>query len=122
MPVTLHPVESLLSELATPLAVQLPPGERIGPHDAVVSLHLPDLGSLVSLGMGQVGALGEGLVEGRIQLQGNVRDLMAAAADLLRRNPERIQGHAHWWSRMLHHTRSCMAHTAARNASQIEFH
>ncbi len=122
MPVTLHQVESLLSELATPLAVQLPSGQRIGPHDAVVSLHLPDLGSLVSLGMGQVGALGEGLVEGRIQLQGNVRDLMAAAADLLRRHPERIQGHAHWWSRMLHHTRSRMAHTAARNASQIEFH
>ena len=119
MPVTLHQVESLLGELATPLAVQLPSGQRIGPRDAVVSLCLPDLGSLVALGMGQVGTLGEGLVEGRIQLQGSMRDLMAAAADLLRRHPERIQGHAHWWSRMLHHTRSRMAHTAARNASQI---
>ena len=122
MPALLHKVDTLLNGLPTPLAVHLPTGQWLGPSTAPVRLDFPDLGSLAYLGTGHIGALGEGLVEGRIRLEGTMRDLMAAAAGVLRGSAAPVQGHAHWWSRLLHHTRSLTAHTPQRDAAQIQFH
>ena len=83
MSILLRKIEHVLQGMVTPLAIHLPSGQRIGPAHPAVTLRFHDLGALTALGTGQVGALAEGLVEGRIWLDGSMRTLMAAAADLL---------------------------------------
>ena len=122
MSILLRKIEHVLQGMATPLAIHLPSGERIGPARPAVTLGFHDLGALTALGLGQVGALAEGLVEGRIWVDGSMRALMAAAADLLHGQGAPVQGKAQGWRRMLHRTRSLASHTPVRDAEQVQFH
>ena len=77
--------------------------------------------ALVALASGDIGHVGAAIVEGRVALEGGMRDLMAAATGLLTRDPARDQHHG-WWRRVLGRARSMAAHTLAHDARQVQFH
>jgi cyclopropane-fatty-acyl-phospholipid synthase len=117
----LHTLEGRLAALPVPMAVQLPAGQQLGAPDPAVTLRFRDRMALVALAMGEIGNVGAAIVEGRVALEGGMRDLMAAAAGLLTRDPAREQ-HSGWWRRVLARARSMAAHTVARDARQVQFH
>jgi cyclopropane-fatty-acyl-phospholipid synthase len=117
----LHSLEGRLAALPVPLAVQLPAGQQLGALDPRVTLRFRDRMALVALATGQIGNVGAAIVEGRVALEGSMRDLMAAAAGLLTRDPVRETQHG-WWNRVLARARSMAAHTLVRDAQQIRFH
>ena len=117
----LHTLEGRLAALPVPMAVQLPAGQQLGAPDPAVTLRFRDRMALVALATGEIGNVGAAIVEGRVALEGGMRDLMAAAAGLLTRDPAREQHHG-WWQRVLARARSMAAHTVARDARQIQFH
>ena len=117
----LHSLEGRLAALPVPLAVQLPAGQRLGATDPAVTLRFRDRVALVALAMGEIGNVGAAIVEGRVALEGGMRDLMAAAAGLLTRDPAR-EAQSAWWHRVLARARSMAAHTVGRDARQVQFH
>jgi cyclopropane-fatty-acyl-phospholipid synthase len=62
----------------------------------------------------------EDIVEGRVGFEGNMRDLMSAAAYLLPGTP--VATDTSWWTQVLRRTRSLVAHSQQRDAQQIQFH
>ena len=109
-----------LPNLPADLAVQLPQGQQLGPPNARVKLSFSNWSSIARLKAGKIGALAEDYVEGKLQLDGAMRDLMHAMACVLPATP--VSGDALWWSAMLARTKALSAHTPARDAAQIEFH
>ena len=69
---------------------------------------------------GQIGALAEEYVEGTLNIEGRMRDVMTVAASLLQSDP--VRGTSHWWVHAMARMRSMAAHTLARDAQQIQFH
>ncbi len=88
-------IETLLAErmsrldvnTAGGLAVVLPGGRRIGPAHADVLLRLRSPLPLRHLLTGQVGALANGYVEGRLEIEGPMRRVAEVAAGLMLREP-----------------------------------
>ena len=117
----LHSLEARLAALPVPMAVQLPAGQQLGAAHPAVTLRFRDRMALVALATGEIGNVGAAIVEGRVALEGGMRDLMAAAAGLLTRDPARDQ-HDGWWQRVLARARSMAAHTLAHDARQVQFH
>jgi cyclopropane-fatty-acyl-phospholipid synthase len=119
-------LEQRLGSLSLPLAVVLPGGRRIGRHDAAVTLRLNDLSTLAHLATGQVGKVGEDYVEGRVDLDGGMRELMAAAAELMPGDPTQPQGPAPaplaWMRHAARMARSRLRHRPETDAEQIQFH
>lgn len=114
-------LENKLASLPLPLRLVLPDGATLGPADAPVSLHARHRGVLVNLLAGQVGLLGEDYVEGRLDVEGSMRDLMRAAAALLPGSPvEAARGG--WLTSLVHRLISVWRHTLERDARQIQFH
>ena len=96
----LHALEGRLATLPVPLAVELPAGRQLGAPNPAVTLRFRDRLALVALASGEIGRVGAAIVEGRVALEGGMRDLMAAAAGLLIRDPARDEHHG-WWQRVL---------------------
>ena len=117
----LHTLEGRLATLPVPMAVELPAGQHLGASDPAVTLRFRDRMALVALASGDIGHVGAAIVEGRVALEGGMRDLMSAAAGLLTRDPARDQHHG-WWRRVLGRARSMAAHTLAHDARQVRFH
>ena len=117
----LHTLEGRLATLPVPMAVELPAGQHLGAPDPAVVLRFRDRMALVALASGDIGHVGAAIVEGRVALEGGMRDLMAAATGLLTRDPARDQHHG-WWRRVLGRARSMAAHTLAHDARQVQFH
>ena len=115
-----HALQARLEGLPVGLALELPGGQQVGPADAPVALRFHDRRSLTALALGEIGDVGAAIVEGRVMLQGSMRDLMAAAAGLLRGDPARAN--ASWWQQMMARARSRAVHTIARDARQVQFH
>ncbi|WPB56391.1 cyclopropane-fatty-acyl-phospholipid synthase family protein [Xylophilus sp. GOD-11R] len=113
-------IEERLRQLPVTVALQLPGGEWVGPAKAAVMLHIRDMAALARLAAGQVGALGEAVVEGRVEIQGRMRDLMQAVAGILPNDP--TSPDQRWWTPMLRRMKSLAAHTRERDAEQIQFH
>ncbi|MCJ0764730.1 class I SAM-dependent methyltransferase [Variovorax terrae] len=113
-------VELQLAALPVPVSLKLPGGRRLGSGDTAVTLSFSEWTSLARLAAGQIGAVGEDYVEGRLEIEGSMRDLMAAAAGLLPGNP--VNSDTHWWAHMMHRAKSLAAHTRERDAAQIQFH
>lgn len=111
---------SPLPSLPADIALQLPQGQQLGAPDAPVRLLLSNWSSMARLKAGQIGALAEEYVEGGLQLEGAMRDVMRAVTQLLPGNP--AQNQSRWWSGLLQRAQSLTAHTLARDAAQIEFH
>ena len=113
-------IQAQVGALPGQVLVQLPQGQRLGPSDASVRLRLSTWSTLARLKAGQIGALGEEFVEGRLHLEGCMRDIMAVVAGLVPGNP--VQSHTRWWSHMLSRARSKVAHTLQKDAAQVQFH
>ncbi|MES2483170.1 MAG: class I SAM-dependent methyltransferase [Pseudomonadota bacterium] len=103
-----------------PMAVSVPGGKRIGASDAAVALRFENWSSMATLAGGQIGKVAEDIVEGRVGFEGNMRDLMSAAAYLLPGTP--VATDTSWWTHVLRRTRSLVAHSQQRDARQIQFH
>jgi cyclopropane-fatty-acyl-phospholipid synthase len=115
-----HKIEQRLGQLPVSVALQLPDGEKIGPAQAAVTLLIRDTTALARLVAGQVGALGEAIVEGRVEIVGRMRDLMQVVGGLLPGNP--IDSDTGWWTQVLRRAKSIAAHTKDKDAQQIQFH
>jgi cyclopropane-fatty-acyl-phospholipid synthase len=113
-------IPSHMPSLPADIALQLPQGQRLGSANAPVKLSFSHWSSIARLKAGQIGALAEDYVEGKLQLEGAMRDVMRAVTKLLPGNP--VQSDTGWWSSLLHHAKSLAAHTHARDAAQIQFH
>lgn len=113
-------IESQIVRLPSPLAVQLPAGQVLGPPGAPVKMSFSHWSSLTRLRAGQIGALAEEFVEGKLQLEGRMRDVMAVAISLLPASPVHID--AGWWTTLQRQIRSLRAHTLEKDAAQIQFH
>ena len=83
-------LEQRLERLTPPLAVVLPGGRRIGSRDAAVTVRMNDLAAVTHLVTGRIGKVGEDYVEGRIDIDGNMRDVMALAAELMAGDPTQV--------------------------------
>ncbi len=117
----LHILEGRLEALPVRMAVQLPAGQRLGARNAAVTLRFRDRMALLALASGEIGNVGAAIVEGKVALEGSMRELMAAAAGLLTGNPTQKSGHL-WWRRVLAHARSMAVHTLSNDARHVQFH
>jgi len=120
MPQLLHTLEERLERLPVRLALELPGGQRLGAGDADVRLRFADRPALAALAGGQVGDVGAAIVEGRVEVEGSMRALMAAAAGLVAHDPAR--DHTGWWTRAVARARSLAVHTVLRDARHVQFH
>jgi cyclopropane-fatty-acyl-phospholipid synthase len=112
-------IEQKLDGLPRKVALEWP-GGRAGTQDADVRLKLHEPRWLGALARGQIGALADAYVMGQLDIDGEMRDLMAVAARLV--GDPVSQGRATWWRRWWHSLRSHRRHAKERDARQIEFH
>ncbi|WP_313572013.1 class I SAM-dependent methyltransferase [Comamonas terrigena] len=121
MKVMLSQLEARLASLSTPVLVQLPAGQWIGPEDAPVRLRVRSALALPFLTDGQIGSLGTAIVEGQVDVEGTMRDVMDAAAGLLD-GEDPLKPQPGRWTSAVGKMRSMAMHTLVRDAQQIEFH
>ena len=69
-------IESHLSTLSVPITLQLPDGRKVAKPGSRVTLAFNEWSALAKLAGRQVGAIGEAYVEGRVQIEGAMRDLI----------------------------------------------
>jgi cyclopropane-fatty-acyl-phospholipid synthase len=121
----MNPIDNLIerkfANLQTSTAVVLPGGRRLGAADAEVTLTVRELGPLAHLAAGQVGLLAGDYVEGRLQIDGNMRDVMAAAAQMIPADPT-AGGPSSWWRQLLRSAKAAGFHSAEADARQVQFH
>ncbi len=121
-------LESRLAALTVPLALRLPDGSRLGASNARVGLTLHDWSPLAHLAAGAIGKVAEDHVEGRIDLDGSMRDIARVAGQLIDGDPTApsIAADAapplRWWNEWLQRNRSRLRHTRETDARQVEFH
>lgn len=118
-------LERKLESMQVPLAVELPAGERVGAPDARVTLRLRELSPLVKIATGQVGRVAQDHVEGRLDVDGTMRDLMLIAAQMISEDPTRgDEGAAplRWWTELIRRSRSRARHHKHVDAEQVQFH
>ena len=80
-------IPSQLAKLPADIALQLPQGQRLGLADAPVQLLFSSWSGIARFKAGQIGALAEDYVEGKLQIEGAMRDIMKAVTELLPGNP-----------------------------------
>ena len=112
--------QSQLARLQVPVALRLPGGRMVGPAQPGVTLEFSRWRGLALLVAGKIGPVAEGFVEGRVRIEGAMRDVMAVAAGLLPGNP--VPTESIWWRNLLRRARSATAHSLDRDAQQIQFH
>ena len=115
-------LNSKLSSLPVPMNLVLPSGQVFGPKGANLRLSINDKPTLLKLTDGNLGALGEAIVEGRADFTGKVRDLMSAAVGLLNQDPTTESPRGNWLFNKLTNIKSRRAHTPSRDLEQIQFH
>ncbi|MDI1273487.1 class I SAM-dependent methyltransferase [Polaromonas sp.] len=113
-------LESRLVGLPAPVSVQLPEGQVLGAVDAPVKMSFSHWSSLTRLRGGQIGALAEEYVEGKLKIEGRMRDVMEVAASLLPSSP--VHSDTGWWTGLQRQIRALRAHTLEKDAEQIQFH
>ena len=114
-------IESQLAALSVPIALQLPDGRRVSAPGSRVTLAFSEWSALAKLAGRQIGSIGEAYVEGKVQIEGAMRDLFDAAVALVPGNPIE-KSDTGWWSRIQRHAKSRGAHSLHKDAKQIEFH
>ncbi|RYY92847.1 MAG: class I SAM-dependent methyltransferase, partial [Comamonadaceae bacterium] len=115
-----HRLEAQLAALPVSVALGLPHGRQVGSADAAVRLEFEDWSGLARFAGGQIGKIAEDYVEQRVRIEGRMRDVMAAAANLLPGSP--VASDTGWWTQMLRRAKSLAAHTHQKDAEQIRFH
>ncbi|MEB0110818.1 class I SAM-dependent methyltransferase [Variovorax sp. RTB1] len=114
-------IESQLAALSVPIALQLPDGRRVSAPGSRVTLAFSEWSALAKLAGRQIGSIGEAYVEGKVQIEGAMRDLFDAAVALVPSNPIE-KSDTSWWSRLQRHAKSRGSHSLHKDAKQIEFH
>lgn len=118
-------LERKLETLSTGLAVVLPGGQRFGPADARVRITLRELAPLAHIATGEVGRVAQDFVEGHLDFDGSVRDLMEVAAQMIEADPTTEhagRGPLGWWRGIARLSRSRAHHKPEADARQIQFH
>jgi cyclopropane-fatty-acyl-phospholipid synthase len=114
-------VENMLAELPVPVKMTLPDGKVTGAAQSPIHLIIRDNATLAHFAAGQVGILGEDYVEGKFDVEGSMRDLMASAAAILPGSPvEAARGG--WLTGLVRRLVSVWRHSVERDARQIQFH
>jgi cyclopropane-fatty-acyl-phospholipid synthase len=117
-------LEDRLAPQGVPLAVVLPGGRQIGSSDSRVTLRLHELAPLAHIATGQIGRVAQDYVEGRLDIDGSMRDVMHVAARITGDEP--VAGNAAlpilWWRNIMRAARSRARHQAHADAEQIQFH
>jgi cyclopropane-fatty-acyl-phospholipid synthase len=117
-------LERKLATLSLPLAVVLPAGQRFGPAQAALTLHLKELGPLAHVAAGRIGMVAQDYVEGRLDFEGKLRDMMAIAAQMVGDDPTRgarVKPIA-WWRGIIRGVRSRNRHEREQDERQVQFH
>ena len=96
------------------------PGGRVGPGDAKVLLRFRATRWLTAMAQARLGDLAEAYVRGELDIEGSMRDLMAAAAALVQ-DPT-SEALVSPWRRLWQHWRSRRHHDRAHDAQQVQFH
>ena len=117
----LSAIEKKLAALPTPVCLILQDGTRLGAPNAGVTFAVSDARVLAHLATGDIGNIGEDYVEGRCEIRGTMRDLMAVAAALLPGSPIDTP-RLGWFTRLMDSVVSVWRHSMDRDAKQIEFH
>src|SRR5450432_4807365 len=119
-------LEQRLEKLTPPLAIVLPGGRRIGSNNPAVTLRLNSLSSLAHLATGQIGKIGEDYVEGKVDFDGNMRDFMAIAAEMLPGDPTQVDvvvaAPVGWARQLVQLARSRARHRPQGEAKPIQVH
>jgi cyclopropane-fatty-acyl-phospholipid synthase len=118
-------LEKKLASLDVPLAVDLPGGQRLGATDPRVTLRLHELSPLAKIAAGQVGRVAEDHVEGRLDVDGPMRDLMRVVVQMIGDNPTRGEPNPaplRWWGDLARHSRSRARHHKEADERQVQFH
>jgi cyclopropane-fatty-acyl-phospholipid synthase len=125
-------VQQRLDTLPMACALVLPDSQRVGSANAPVTLKFKDWTGLAHLGAGRIGRLAQDYVQSRVQIEGQLRDLMLLASHLAQGKP--AQGNAQHavlgppprltraWGTLRQRVQSAMAHTLKRDAAHITFH
>ena len=120
---SLTDLERRLAALPVKVWIQLPDGQCLGAEPADVRLIMKSPAAYLALMQGRLGDLGSAVVEGWVELQGSMRDVIAAGRGLLLSNPAaNTETDPSWWSKTAHKARSLALHTLERDAQQIQFH
>jgi len=116
-----------LTKLEVPLCLELPDGRQIVGalgHRHCPKLTLKNWTSLTDLISGELGVIGADLVEGKIEFEGSMRQLMDVAQRLLISEPHQseksylgylIEGSMYKW-------RNRFMHSRAKDAAQVQSH
>lgn len=117
-------LEQRLAPQGVPLAVVLPGGRRLGSADPAVTLRLHELAPLAHLATGQIGHVAEAYVEGRLDIDGSMRDLMRVAALLVgdAALASDVARPLTWWSDLVRTVKSRVRHQLDADARQVQFH
>ncbi|MGE8397432.1 MAG: class I SAM-dependent methyltransferase, partial [Comamonas sp.] len=120
---SLQDLEKRLAELPVKVLVQLPDGKRLGTEPADVRMIMRSPAAYLALMQGRMGDLGSAVVEGWVDLEGNMHDVIAAGRGLLQDDPTtNTESDPNWWAKTVHRARSLALHTLERDAQQIQFH
>jgi len=114
-------VENKLGTIPVGVRLQMPSGQWIGPPNAQIEFVAKTTGALKNLAAGDIGKVGEDYVEGRIDIKGSMRELMAAATALLPESPVEAARQGAF-SALVKRLLSVWRHSIERDAKQIEFH
>ena len=113
-------IESRLAALPVPIALELPDGRRVEKPGSRITLSFSEWSALAKLAASQIGAIGEAYVEGKVQIQGAMRDLTEAAVGMLPGNP--AETNVTWWANLVRTVKSRSHHSLSKDAEQIQFH
>lgn len=117
----LSSVERKLESLSVPVQLVMPDGSRLGADTPRVRFEARSKTALAHLAAGEVGVLGQDYVEGLVDIDGSMHDVMRAAAELLPGSPvDAARGG--WLTGLVHRVLSVWRHSVERDARQIEFH
>lgn len=120
MSILLSEANRRLERLPLPVALKIDNGEYIGAADPNVILHFPNEKALMLLARNRLDAIADAVVEGKVHIEGRMRDLMAATAALV--GPAGVAVQVKWWQRLFSGLRSARLHTRGMDAGQISFH
>lgn len=116
--------EKQLGGLPLPCSLQLPGDRSIGATQARVTFIVRHMRALMHLAQGAIGRLAEDYVEGRIEIEGEMRDLVLVAPALLGVDP--TQQATYRLSRIFRHAQRAIwehtHHSRVKDARQIQRH
>jgi cyclopropane-fatty-acyl-phospholipid synthase len=117
----LSAVERKLQSVSIPVQLEMPDGTKLGSPNPKVKFTASSKTALAHLATGEVGVLAQDYVEGLVHIDGNMHDVMRAAAELLPNSPvdEERRG---WLQNLMRRMVSVKRHSVERDAKQIEFH